>query len=448
MYCQWFAINIYAISIKSMNNKIHHFAAEGTVFDPDQRLGYYTVGNDIFYNKNLALLRGSKVPTPDDIHDPVHWFFNEKTFFKYPWHIEPKEDLRELYRRRAQQIRDDYDYVRLELSGGADSSTVAFAFLLNGIHLDEVVYRYPKGGDKGCTDDPINTRAENYLSESAFAAKPILRWIANNYPATKITVHDYLSDMLEQQTDESWIFKTHHYLQPSHQVKHNVTASIEQRRMLDKGKRIAMVMGVDKPKLCIKDGKWFMYFVDSLAQRNNVTADDVDSVKTELFYWAPEGCNIMAKQAHLIKQWFEMPQNSGFKYLACWPNSNYALRTHLEQLIKPIIYPDYDFNTFQVAKSSNIFRAEMDTWFLKNMQDTSIFQVWEAGVKHVIENVHPRYLENTDQGLKQYVSPLYYVGDEKQTAPGIDTGASNTITEARNETYPIVHCINKKLVIY
>jgi hypothetical protein len=432
-----------------MSNKIHCFEYQGTVFDPDHRLGYYTVNDQVFYNKNLALLTGSRTPTFDDIEDPVRWFFNEDVFFKYPWHVEPLENINELYRRRAQQIRDEYDYVRLELSGGADSSTVAFAFLLNGIHLDEVVYRYPKGGDSGCTDDPKNTRAENYLSESKFAAKPILRWIANNYPATKITVHDYLSDILEQQTDESWIFKGHHYLQPSHTFKHNVTTSIEHKRLIDKGKHVAMVMGVDKPKLCIKDNKWFLYFVDSLAQRNNVTADDVESgVTTELFYWAPEGCDIMAKQAHLIKRWFEMPQNSAFKYLARWPNSNYALRTHLEQLIKPIIYPDYDFNTFQVAKSSNIFNAEMDTWFLKNMKDTQVFQVWEAGVKHVIENLHPKYLENNNQGLRQYVSPLYYIGDETITSFGIDTGATDTLTESRQETYPLIHCIKNKLVRY
>lgn len=431
-----------------MTNKTHHLSYENTVFDPDQRLGYYVVNGDVFYNKNLALITGSKMPLHDELQDPVHWLFNEKTFFKYPWHVEPAEDIRELYRRRAQQIRDEYDYVRLELSGGADSSTVAFAFLLNGIHLDEVVYRYPKGGDAGCTDDPNSRASDNYLSESAFAAKPILRWIADNYPATKITIHDYLSDMVEQQTDESWIFKTHHYWQPSHQVKHNASASLDHLRLADKGKRIAMVLGVDKPKMCIKGDKWFMYFVDSLCQRNNVTVNDVEQVTTELFYWAPEGCDIIAKQCHLIRNWFEMPGNERFKYLAQWPNSDYSLRTPFEQIIKPLIYPDYDFNTFQVAKSSNIARAEMDSWFFKNMQGTEVFKVWEAGVNHLMQNIDPRYLENNNQGTKQYMSPLYYIGDAVTRSPRVNTGATEVLHSFTSSPTPTTHCINHKLVIY
>jgi hypothetical protein len=296
----------------------------------------------------------------------------------------------------------------------------------------------------------MSTKAENYLSESAYAAKPMLRWIATNYPKTKITVHDYLPDMMDQQIDESWLFKTHHYLQPSHQIKHNVTTSIDHRRLVDKGLRIAMVMGVDKPKLCIKDGKWFLYFVDSLAQRNNTTVDDVNNVTTELFYWSPDACDIMAKQAHLIRQWFDLPMNLGLQHVVSWPNSDYSLRTLFEQLIKPVIYPDYDFRTFQVAKSNNIFRAEMDSWFFKNMQGTTVYNAWQAGVDYMINNTHDRYLEHHKQGLVQYLSPLYYVGESStQNNNKIDTGSISALQTAKdqrrgNRTY--AHCINHKLI--
>lgn len=276
----------------------------------------------------------------------------------------------------------------------------------------------------------------------------MLRWISTNFPQTKVTVHDYLSDMLEQQVDESWVFKTHHYLQPSHTIKHNTTTDDNHRRLLDQGKKIAMVLGVDKPKLCIKDGKWFTYFVDSLAQRNNIAQDDLDSVTTELFYWAPEGCDIMAKQAHLIQQWFEMPVNQGLQHLVQWPNSDYSARTAFESIIKPVIYPDYDFRTFQVAKSSNIYNAEMDTWFFKNLGGTDLFQTWKAGVDYVISNVDHRYLENNNQGTRQYTSPLYYIADAKSTRPGIDTGAVATLNNDVKSNKPTMHCIYNKLVVY
>ena len=123
-------------------NKIEHTSHAGINFEPNKKLGYYLVGNEIYYNKIQALVYASKKNLK------LRWFFNEDIFVKYPWYIEPETSLRELYRQRAQQLRDQYDYIRLELSGGSDSTTVAYSFLLNGIHLDEVIFRYPKQGEK------------------------------------------------------------------------------------------------------------------------------------------------------------------------------------------------------------------------------------------------------------------------------------------------------------
>ena len=132
--------------------KIEHTSAAHVTYEPNKKLGYYLVGDEVYYNKIQALLDGSQKNLP------VKWFFNEDKFIKYPWHIEPEETLRELYQQRAQQLRDTYDYIRVEASGGGDSTTVIYSFLLNGIHLDEVVFRYPKQGEKGVAGDPNDTR--------------------------------------------------------------------------------------------------------------------------------------------------------------------------------------------------------------------------------------------------------------------------------------------------
>ena len=156
-----------------MSNKIEHTSAGGVNFEPNKKLGYYVVNNEIYYNKNQAMLAGSKQPgnVGGLNNDPVRWMFNEDAFIKFPWHEEPTVPLNELYRIRAQQLRDRYDYIRLELSGGADSTTVAYAFLLNGIPLDEVVFRYPEKGSKDATNNPWDTQSRNHLSEWEFAAK-------------------------------------------------------------------------------------------------------------------------------------------------------------------------------------------------------------------------------------------------------------------------------------
>ena len=119
----------------------------------NDKLGFYQIGEQKFHNKVMALIAGTKT------NQFPEWNFNKTVFDNYVWSSEPVTlNLKELYRQRAQQIRDQYDYIRLELSGGADGNTALYAFLLNGIPLDEVVFRYPKAGEKSVTDDPFNTK--------------------------------------------------------------------------------------------------------------------------------------------------------------------------------------------------------------------------------------------------------------------------------------------------
>jgi hypothetical protein len=74
---------------------------------PD-RLGCYRVGDLKFYSKLEAI----EMHTRTGIHP--HWDFNEAAFSSYDWTTEPEENLLELYRQRAQQLRNKYDYIVLE----------------------------------------------------------------------------------------------------------------------------------------------------------------------------------------------------------------------------------------------------------------------------------------------------------------------------------------------
>jgi hypothetical protein len=79
------------------------------------KLGVYRVGDLKFYSKLQAI----EMSTKTGIH--LHWDFNEAVFDSYDWTVEPKDSLVELYRQRAQQLRNKYDYIILAYSGGADS---------------------------------------------------------------------------------------------------------------------------------------------------------------------------------------------------------------------------------------------------------------------------------------------------------------------------------------
>lgn len=439
-----------------MSKQIEHTSVPGINVELNKKLGYYVVNNEIYYHKLQALMAASKFAGERfkvaNENDRVRWMFNEDVFLKYPWHIEPDVPLKELYRQRAQQLRDTYDYIRLELSGGSDSTTVAYSFLLNNIHLDEVVFRYPKQGDKNVSNNPWDTRAQNTLSEWEFAAKPLLNWIATNFPKVKVTIHDYSEEILDEEDtkDESWIFRTRHYLQPGHAHKFTNSGLVES--VADTGQRIAVVHGIDKPKICVKDGKFFMYFFDTLANSNNPDLGEYTNITNEFFFWSPDFPELLAKQAHLVKNWFSMPQNFQYTHTLNWPNNHFASRQLYEWITKGIIYPDYDFNTFQTSKPSNNIYNEMDHWFHTNFKDTKLYNTWEAGIDYLINNLSDHYLYEQDgeiRNIKDFVSTLYYLGDS--TIPDSKTQGLQTrefIRDARNDQTKYVHCINGKLSIY
>lgn len=384
-------------------------------FEQNDKLGFYQFGEHKFHNKVLALIEGTK-------HNQFpEWNFNKSTFDKIDWTVEPETALLELYRIRAQQIRERFDYVRLEFSGGGDSTTVAYSFINNGIHLDEVVFRYPKTGEKNATDDPFNTKPENTLSEARYAALPLLDWIKTHSPLTKITIHDYSEDMLKSRHDESWVFKTRDYFQPGHPFKHTVDAVDDHKRKLDQGQRVCVLWGVDKPKVCVKDSKWYLYFMDIQANAANPDVAGYTNVTNEYFFWSPDLPELLCKQAHIIKNWFNLESNKYLQHLVRWPNYSFTHRTTFEHIVKPLIYPEYDPTTFQTAKPTNSFYNEMDHWFYTNFQDTHTYQVWQSGLKYLTTSIDPKYFNNEmgrPVGLVGFISPFYYLGEASFVDPG------------------------------
>lgn len=386
--------------------------------ETNPKLGFYTVGNQRHFIKPQALIAATRTGQFPE------WNFNRDIFDPYPWAVEPQVSLRELYRLRAQQLRDRYDYIRLEVSGGGDSSTAAYSFIMNGIHLDEVVFRYPKTGEKNVTDDPFNTKPENTLSEWRYAAQPFLKWVADHAPQTKITIHDYSEDMLRSGHDEDWIFRTKDYFQPGHAFKHTVDAVDSHKRTLDQGLKVCMLWGVDKPKVCIKDSKWYLYFMDIQANNANPEVGQWDNVTNEYFYWTPDMPELLCKQAHIIRQWFDLPSNTYLQHLARWPNYSFAQRTTFEHIVKPLLYPDYDPATFQTSKPTNSFYNEMDHWFYTNFQHTRAHQVWRAGLDYLVANIDAKFFNREmgrPVGFVGFISPFYYLGDAVYADSGINT---------------------------
>ena len=380
--------------------------------EQNPKLGYYKVGGKIFYSKPEAYIHGTATG-----EIPV-WHFNNLEFARIDWKIEPETNIRELYRMRAQQLRDRYDWIRVEASGGGDSTTAIFAFLLNGIHLDEVVFRYPEQVDKDVTNDPFNTKPENTLSERQFAAEPLLRWIKTHFPKVKVTFQDYSENLLNEDymKDESWVFTTRDWFQPGHGIKHNNFGTDDHRALADSGKRICALYGIDKPKLTLLDNEWYFFFADTQANHPNPVIGDHDNITTELFYWTPDMPELLVKQAHMVKTWFDMPQNNHLKHLVQNSTNNPNHRTAYENIVKSIIYPDYDLETWQTAKPTSSFYNEMDHWFHTNLKGTKLYSAWESGLELLVDKIDPKYFYyqlGKPAGLGVNYSLFYGLGPSK-----------------------------------
>lgn len=385
--------------------------------EQNPKLGYYKVGDKVFYSKPLALIEATST------NQFPEWHFNNDVFGSLNYTQEPGTPLLELYRIRAQQLRDKYDYIRLEFSGGSDSATALYSFVNNNIHLDEVVVKYPKTGEKNVEDDPFNYKPENTLSEFKYAALPILNWLKTQAPKTKITIDDYSVNMLETKYDEGWVFRTKDYFQPGHAFKHNPIGAKHHKELADSGKNICVLYGVDKPKVCIKDKKWYMYFIDIIANHSVGTVGEYNNLTNEYFFWTPDLPELVLKQAHIVINWFNMPQNKYLQYLCRWPNYSYTQRSAYEHIVKPLIYPDYDPTTFQTNKPSNSFYNEMDYWFYTNLKDTEQYKIWKAGLQYLVDKIDKKYFNyeiGNPVGFVGFLSPFYYLGDAEFVDSGVN----------------------------
>lgn len=104
-----------------------------------------------------------------------------KSFEEADWSKEPTKSLQQLYKERAQQLRDKYNYLIVYFSGGADSITVLNSFINNNIHLDEVVINSFPEIDK----DILNCNyAKEYLKLRSFKGKITI----NNLTMEKLNI--------------------------------------------------------------------------------------------------------------------------------------------------------------------------------------------------------------------------------------------------------------------
>jgi hypothetical protein len=352
----------------------------------NKKLGYYTVNSIEFDSKIKACIYA------ESVNQDVKWHFNNEVFDNYPWHIEPLESLDKLYDIRTQQLRDEYDYIMISYSGGADSQNIVESFLRQGLHIDELVINTMEKANKPFTViDPSNKDPKNAAAEHYLQTIPRLKEIEKRSPKTKITIldmTDYLFESWLSAGDASWIEDKREGLNPLNVTRFNYIHFSEVRKQFDKSKKLALILGVEKPRTFIHtNNKFYIRFADRAT--NIITIEnhikDYDNAVVEYFYWAPESAPIIAKQAHIIKRWLELnPDKQQY-----WFHKNLTadIYRHVhERELRPLIYSTWDNSWWQADKATLDWYSEFDAWWIDGYKDTKQHAVWREGIDYVKQN--------------------------------------------------------------
>jgi hypothetical protein len=268
-----------------------------------ERLGHYEVGDQVFINKADALVAASAT------NADVYWNFNDKVFSAIDWSVPVEASLADLYRRRAQQLREKYDYISLYYSGGVDSTNVLHAFIDNDILLDEVVMYRPKVLAGTYNKEDLSNR--NVFSEIKFAAIPHLRKHLRD-PRTKVKFIEIDTSIKDFFANDALVsqFQTINLFMPTGagRLSMHVTDA-EWNQLYASGKKVCHLHGIDKPIIKLGEGRYFFQFIDTTVApavhvpkyTSHISEMWRNQQFHELFYWTPDLPQLVIKQCQAVK---------------------------------------------------------------------------------------------------------------------------------------------------
>lgn len=357
----------------------------------DSVYGYYQVGDQVYLNKTEALYQATQRNLP------VKWHFHEEVFSTIDWTHRPAGTLRDLYRERAQQIRDNYDHVIINFSGGMDSYTVLHSFISNNIHVDEVVTRFPNKAERKLQPVSTDRYQGNMGSEYELACYPVLKYIEKFHPEINV-VFDDISECIEQELTVDDYLVSHSW-QTLLSFSKFTRQTEQELRAIEQNKRVAVVTGAEKTHVLSQDGIFYGFFQD---QSNG---GEVPGRTTEFFYWNKHFPLIPVLQAHCLKDFIVQDMSAN-------PSKIYT-PDDIRSVYHQACYPDYDIGTFQTDKIIGTWPWPSDRWIKK--YNSKFVDSWSWVTSQYFNSIDQKYIKQIKGqgpvGFQFQRSPYYKVAD-------------------------------------
>jgi len=367
------------------------------------KYGYYRVGDETHYSCMLAHLAASKNKKP------IYWMYHEDVFSNFSIEKLGKLPLDFYYKQRALQLRDNYDYLILNYSGGSDSHNILMTFINNNIHLDQITVRLPFSALNNNVHKPntVDTSQANRYSEWDYTIKPMLEWIGLAHPKIKIVLLDWLDEScINSLTEDSFSEPRGGYFLGSMLRSANFAIDPGEREMLNKGKNVALIWGIDKPRIaCLSTGsgeKVYMSLRDKPMVISSPTLHNPNG--TEYFYWTPDMPEVAWEMAYKTFQFFDV--NKDLRYIIETKRGgqghvvSQAKWQKFCDLTSTVLYTTWNSSRFQVKKPSWGAKSDMrpgDAIIETLGEMASIKDKWRYYWKsydHLLDRSVPSIMEN------------------------------------------------------
>jgi hypothetical protein len=365
------------------------------------KLSHYVCDNKIYHGKIEAIMASEKC------HKPVEYYFHDDVYSRYDWSLEPKESLEQLYRCRAQELRDQYDYLVLHFSGGYDSCNILEICMKYNIVIDELYLHAPLA--TAIKDINLQTSA-NLAAEIYFTTIPLAEYAKNNFfPNIKITLHDTTPHIINfwkkaKGWHEDWRMPDFSPVNSIKQAWDDI--HIDLKKITDQGKKIGHIFGIEKPGIYYEHGQYFIRFLDQFLNaqfpyRSTTNKNQLPQFY-EPFYWGDTCAEIVIKQGHAIKNYIRANRLDPAKTLAVsgTPRHHFLSKIIYDRKLPLLFYPDKD--TAQVKSMDEILLRDKNTDYYIN---------WKTGVDEIRKTLPAHWVHDTvGQGIVGIYSKSYCLG--------------------------------------
>lgn len=311
----------------------------------------FLIKNEGFFVYNEKPYLTKKELYDDYINGDVFYYFNDDIYSSLDWKTEPIQSLKEMYKERAQQLRDKYSYLILSFSGGYDSTEILYTFLENNIFLDEIqIVNWKKLSEK------INLEE---FKEYDLNIIHHLNYIKKVSPNTKITVIDNSEFCINDiETKQYASLNLSDYgmcsMLPFPRAPRTYILNQMIHNLKFEKKSGALIVGVDKPKLFIQKNNITFRFHETRISYDNIKPNNkiYKTLETERFFWTRDYPLIPIKQSHVIINNLIINSNLMNKFIQEHP-------MEFERRIVPYIY-HYHNKVLFVAPKIKGYSVEFD----------------------------------------------------------------------------------------